>query len=466
MAMLLLSTTGDASGESELRYARIGAGRKVSATGMVRLADLPAGEARLSFYSRIAFFSHVTTEKSTPKMLPIQVRRLIDAELAFNEPFRARQRTSDAGEGRQNLAIAAVAEADFTLVTAHLPLVDRPFACVTPTECVLAALLAQVTQEPTRVLWRRANQLLGLLVAGGVVHARHAARVENDVAQDEADFAARVLPLLAATAGRLNTTGPGRDVVVTLALGEWSHLPEGVDNKIGSGICSQLEDLFPSAPASDVRAWPELYGLPFVAAEFNFLPAEYQAEVDGVRYAKPVMWAAAAVAAVYATITGFAAIQTNSLNTQLATRRADITTSVQNVSGKLPSPGDIETLKRRLGVQNALDGIRLDRFLAWVSKNTPKDMHIRALDVSRAAGAPPAANQAVADPATTPAQSWNVAIVYEVPGPYADAERKAAAAIAALGSKTKLISSQLSVGVDATSRLSIALVTQETVFSE
>jgi len=465
MAMLLLSTTGDASAESELRYASLGAGRKVTATGTVRLADLPAGEARLSFYSRIAFFNHVVTEKTAAKMVPIQVRRLIDAELAFNEPFRSRQRTTDAGEGRQNLAISAVAEADFTMVTAHLPLAQRPFACVTPAECVLAALMAQVTKEPVRLLWRRANQLLGVLVVNGVVHARHATRVENDTAQDEADFAARVLPLLAATANRLPTPGPALDVVVTLALGEWGALPEGVDNKIASGVYSQLEDLFPGAPANDVKAWPELYGLPFVAPEFNFLAAEYQAEVDSVRYAKPVIWAVGGVTALYLTAMAFAAIQTSGINSQLATRRADISGSVQSVSSKLPSPADIETLKRRLGVQNALDGIRLDRFLAWVSKNTPPDMRIRMLDISREQ-APAAPNQAGQAPAVVPQQSWKAAIEYEVTGPYADAERKSASVIAALGKKTKLLSSQLNVVSGEPAHLSISLVTQETVFSE
>lgn len=467
MAMLLLSTTGDASGESELRYARIGAGRKVMATGMVRLADLPAGEARLSFYSRIAFFSHVVTEKSAPKMLPIQVRRLIDAELAFNEPFRSRQRATEAGEGRHNLAIAAVAEADFSLVTTHLPLAQRPFANVTPVECVLAALLAQVSKEPVRVLWRRVNQLLGLLVVDGVVHARHAARVENDTAQDEADFAARVLPLLASTANRLPTAGPGRDVVLTLALGEWGQLPDGLDNKIANGVYTQLEALFPLAPDSEVKAWPELFGLGFVPAEFNFLPAEYQAEVDSVRYAKPMMWTATAVAVGFATVAAVAAVQANDITSKLEARRAEISSNVQNVSSKLPSPGDIEALKRRLGVQNALDGIRLDRFLAWVSKNTPQDMRIRTLDVSRGAGAPAAANPVVpAATTSSPSQSWNVAIDYEVPGPYAEAESKVAAVIAALGTKTKLLSSQLSVSNDQAARLSITLVTQETVFSE
>lgn len=106
MPMLLLSATDAANNATHLRFARLGLGRKVTATGVISLAELPTGMARLAFYTRSAYFSQTETERRPAKILAIQARRLIDAELAFNEPFRARQRaTAVPGEGRQNLTL-------------------------------------------------------------------------------------------------------------------------------------------------------------------------------------------------------------------------------------------------------------------------------------------------------------------------------------------------------------------------
>jgi hypothetical protein len=469
MAMLLLTTTDDAADDGLLRYASIGSGRKVLATGTVRMVDLPAGEARVSFYARTAYFNQTETDKRSAQMQPIHARRLIDGELAFNEPFRARQRATTApGEGRQNLALAAVAEADYALLANRLPLLQRPFACKTAVECALAALLGKATKEPARLLWRRGSHMLGLLVEGGRIHARHAARVEREAALDEATFADRVLPLLSGAASRSGNAGSGRDVVITLALGEWGALPEGVDAKIGVGVRSQLLALFPGAPADDVTAWPELYGLPFVPEEFNFLTPAYQAEVQGVRLVKPVLWAAVAAAAAFGMAAAYAAIQASNLNSGTDARRTALAANLQMVESQIPKPEDIEKLKRRLGVQSTLEGIRLDRFLAWVSKNTPKGVIIRKLDVSRDGNpTPPArATARAANADSLPLVSWKAAIEYEVPGSYAEAEKRSAAIMAALGNKSKLVSSSLNVKNDEPSRLSINLVTQETVFAE
>jgi hypothetical protein len=84
--MLLLSATDAANNATHLRFARLGLGRKVTATGLIALGDLPTGMARLAFYTRSAYFSQTETERRPAKILAIQARRLIDAELAFNEP--------------------------------------------------------------------------------------------------------------------------------------------------------------------------------------------------------------------------------------------------------------------------------------------------------------------------------------------------------------------------------------------
>lgn len=270
MAMLLLSATDAANSATHLRFARLGLRRKVTATGLIALADLPTGTARLAFYTRSAYFSQNETERQPAKLLAIQARRLIDAELAFNEPFRARQRaTAVAGEGRQNLALAAVSEADYSLVVNRLPLAIRPFATITTAECAMAALLGKLTSEPVSLLWRRGSQMLGLLVKQGEIHARHATRVEQQEAQDEAAFAVRVLPLLAASAARFGTTAGAAVVLPTLTLGEWGSLPAGFDTPLEAGLKVQLRKLFVGAPVDDVAQWPELYGLRFVTDHFN-----------------------------------------------------------------------------------------------------------------------------------------------------------------------------------------------------
>jgi hypothetical protein len=470
--MLLLSATDAANNATHLRFARLGLGRKVTATGLIALGDLPTGMARLAFYTRSAYFSQTETERRPAKILAIQARRLIDAELAFNEPFRARMRaTAVPGEGRQNLALAAVAEAEYTQLANRLPLATRPFDCIAPAECAMAALLGKLTREPVRILWRRGNQMLGLLVKQGDIHGRLATRVEQDAAVDEAAFAERVLPLLGAAAARVSPSG-GAAVLPTLALGEWGSLPAGFDTALGAGLRVQLHKLFTGAPVDDVAQWPELYGLRFVSDHFNFLTSDYQAEVQGVLLARPLLRTAAFATAVIGGLAALAAVQANQLGQGLQTRRATLEADLNAVESQRPKPDELEKLKRRLGVQSTLEGLRLDRFLAWISANTPNGVIIRRLEVNRSATPlPPAAALPVApgpeakDPAAS-RQSWTAAIEYEVPGAYAQAEQKSAAIMAALGTKAKLLSSALSIDNDLPSRLKIVLATQETAFSK
>ncbi|MCF8212151.1 MAG: hypothetical protein K9K38_22530 [Rhodoferax sp.] len=478
MAQLLLSATDAAGGTSQLRFVRLGMGRKVTATGTVAVADLPSGTARLAFYTRGAYFSQTETERRPAKLLVIQARRLIDAELAFNEPFRARQRaTAVPGEGRQNLALAAVSEADYALLVSQLPLARRPFACITPAECAMAALLGKLSREPVRLLWRRGSQMLGLLVRQGEILARHATRVEHDAGADESAFALRVLPLLGASAARF-APGDATDLLPTLALGEWGALPAGFDSAVGAGLRVQLQALFTGAPVDDVAHWPELYGLRFVADNFNFLGGDYLAEVQGVQLARPLVLAASLAALATGLWAAATVVQGLNLNQGLEQRRTTLATALQTLDSQRPKPEELERLKRRLGVQSALEGLRLDRFLAWVSANTPPGVIIRRLEVNRSAtpaAAPLAAATAVAGlPATgslgqdgaAARQGWAVAIEYEVPGSYAQAEQKSAAILAALGNRAKLLNSGLQIHNDEPSRLVIALVAQEAAFLE
>jgi hypothetical protein len=474
MTMLLLSATVAANSATHLRFARLGLRRKVTATGLIALADLPAGTARLAFYTRSAYFSQAEIERQPAKLLPIQARRLIDAELAFNEPFRARHNaTALPGQGRQNLTLAAVAEADYALLASRLPLSTRPFASITPAECAMAALLGKLTREPVRLLWRRGSQMLGLLVRQGAIHARHAARSEQDVALDEAAFAERVLPLLGSAATRFAGGNGAAAVLPALALGEWGSLPAGFDSTVGAGLRVQLQRLFAGAPVDDVAQWPELYGLRFVTNHFNFLTSDYQAEAQGVFLARPLLRMSAVATAVIGGLAVLAAVQANQLGQGMEKRRTTLETQHKAVEGQRPAPEDLEKLKRRLGVQSTLEGLRLDRFLAWISASTPAGVIIRKLEVTRstAAAAPPVAAPPIAQSvaAKEPAasmQSWSAAIEFEVPGSYAQAEQKSAAIMAALGSKGKLMSSALRVDNDQSARLSIALAAQENAFLE
>jgi hypothetical protein len=474
MAMLLLTATDAANDATQFRFAHLGLLRKVTATGVISLAELPAGTARLAFYTRSAYFSQTETERRPAKLLPLMVRRLIDADLAFNEPFRARHRaTAVVGEGRQNLAVAAVAEADYALLANRLPLTTRAFANITPAECAMAALLGKLSREPVRLLWRRGNQLLGLLVRQGDIYARHAARVEQDVAVDEANFAERVLPLLATAATRFATGSGAPPVLPTLALGEWGSLPAVVDGALGLALRVQLQALFTGAPVDDVAHWPELYGLRFVGDDFNFLTSDYQAEVQGVLLTRPLLRTAALATAVFGGMATLAAVQTNQLSAGLETRRAALETQLKAIDSQRPKPEELEKLKRRMGVQSTLEGLRLDRFLAWVSANTPPGVIIRKLEVSRSASTTPAPaalpvvdQSSAAKEAAPPAQSWSVAIEYEVPGVYAQVEQKSAAIMSGLGTRSKLISSSLRIDNDQPSRLMIALVTQASSFSK
>jgi hypothetical protein len=469
--MLLLSVTDAANSDTHVRFARLGLRRRVTATGLIALADLPVGTARLAFYTRTAYFSQSEAERRSAKLLPIQVRRQIDADLAFNEPFLARHyATSLPGGGRQNLALAAVAEADYALLANRLPLATRPFACITPAECAMAALLSKLTREPVRVLWRRGRQMVGLLVRQGAIHARHAARVEQDVAADEAAFALRVLPLLGAAVARFSTTASVAGVLPTLALGDWSGLAASFDSTLGAGLRAQLHRLFTGAPADDVAQWPELYGLRFVTDHFNFLSSDYQGEVRGTLLARPLLVPGALTSAVFGLLAAFNAVQASQLEQAMQTRRTTLETQLKAVDSQRPKPEEVEKIKRRLGVKSTLEGLRLDRFLAWISTNTPPGVIIRKLEVNRSANPSPVATMVAPSSeekeASAPAQSWLAAIEFEVPGAYSQSEERSAAIMSALATKGKLISSALRVGDDQPSRLLITLVTQETAFLE
>jgi len=444
-ASKLLLTPVETGGAAapRVRYVAL-KGRTVQAEGDCAAADLPGGGAlRVAFLSRSGYFDRVEAEVKSAKMLPFQARRLVDAALAFNEPFRVRYAAHALGADRQRLDLVAVADADYAALARLLPLQSRACDRVALVESAIAALVAQETPEPAAVLWLRGANLLGLLVENGAVLARLLDRAAGAEAAAEG-LAGRLERMRGSLRSATRRVFPEREISLHLALGELADLPQAqteIDSAAATALQTRLARRYTGGQPNAALRWPEVYGLQTLSNDFSLLDPGLQqrawAEKSALGVAALLMVGAAATAAAAA----LRHADGQRLAAEYENRRSAVAAKHAALEPRMPEPAELAALAQRAAIEAGVSDFRIDSLLAWISQITPRGAIIRELQANPAPTSPGGSPGAPA--AAAAAVPLLISVEWELHGDYPASERLAAALVERLGERTQLSGSAL-----------------------
>jgi hypothetical protein len=376
---LLLAVVPGENGETVVRYAGVN-GRRIVAAGEGVPSRL-AGPKRVSLFSLDSYFEQVDLAAASVKLLPLVARRHVDAELVFDDAsYRLRSRSRSQRERTIAADIAAMPEHDLDAAVSMLPLQQRPCLQMVPLELAIAALVGKATTEPVMVFWEKGGVLISLLVEGGMVQTRMRERVTDD---DREVIISRAEASLRASANR---PGENREIFLILYTGDLSGRKEETREKAIHVLEKKLARLYrvsKNIPKDAVLRDPELYGLPFVAQDWNFLEADYRTQVQSWRYARPAAALAGLAGVLIALYGGLQHLQALSIASDFDQRRDELGASLAEFQRIRPSDEAMASVRSRLHVQQqSLSEVRLDRMLGWLTHLVPDGVVISNLEMT------------------------------------------------------------------------------------
>jgi hypothetical protein len=376
---ILLTVVPGEEGETTVRYTCVN-GRRVLATGE-GVPSRFAGPMRVSLFSPDSYFEQVDLAAASVKLLPLVARRHVDAELVFDDAsYRLRSRCRSRQERTIAADIAAMPEHDLDTAVSMLPLQQRPCLQMVPLELAIAALVDQATTEPVIVFWEKGGVLLSLLVAGGMVQTRMRERVADD---NRDVILSRAEASLMTSANR---SGENREVFLTLYTGDLIDHNQETRGKVVQALEEKLARCYRVSrkhPRDAVLRSPELYGLPFVAENWNFLESDYRAQVLSWRYARPAAAVAGLAGLLIALYGGLQHLQALNIASDFDQRRTELSASLAEFERIRPSDEAMSSVRSRLQVQQqSFSEVRLDRMLDWLTHLVPEGVAIRDLEMA------------------------------------------------------------------------------------
>lgn len=375
---LLVAMVPGENGKPVLHYAKVD-GRRILKVGEGEPAG-HFGTMRAAVFSPTSYFEQVDLAAPSPKLLPLVARRHLDAELVFDEPYRLRACSRVQRERTISADLAAMSEQDLDTATALLPLAEKPCLQMVPVELAIAALVGKATSEPVIVLWEKGGVLLFLLIADGMIEARIRENV-NDENRDQ--VIARAEARLRASAGQY---GEGREIFLTLYMGDLCGQVLELREEAVEVFEKKLAKLYRGSKNMDsntVLRSPELFGLPFVDEDWNFLEKNYREHIQAWRYARPVAVAASLVGIAFALFGGIQHIQALSAASDFDAKQSQLRQTQLEIKRILPSEQAMATARSGLQVQvQTQNEVRLDYMLDWLTHLLPQGVIIRSLFVA------------------------------------------------------------------------------------
>jgi hypothetical protein len=275
--------------------------------------------------------------------------------------------------------LAAVSEQDLDTATALLPLAEKPCLQMVPVEMAIAALVGKATSEPVIVLWEKGGVLLFLLIADGMIEAR----IRENVNEENRDqVIARAEARLRASAGQ---SVEGREIFLTLYMGDLCGQVMELREEAVEVFEKKLAKLYRGSKNVDsntVLRSPELFGLPFVDEDWNFLEKNYQERVQAWRYARPAAATAGLIGIAFALVGGVQHLQALSAASDFDTKQSQLRQTQVEIGRIMPSEQAMAMVRSGLQVQvQSLNEVRLDYMLDWLTHLLPKGLTIRSLVV-------------------------------------------------------------------------------------
>jgi len=375
---LLMAVVPAETGEPVLRYARL-SGRRIVETGQGNLPRFK-GPTRAAVYSLESYFEQVDLTVSSVKLLPLVARRHVDTELVFDDAsYRLRARCRQQRERTIAADIAAMPEQDLETAVSLLPLKEQPCLQMVPLELAIAALVNRVNSDPIIVFWEKGGVLLSLLVMDGMVLTRMRERVTDS---DRESIITRAEAGLRAGAARL---AEKRDIALTLFTGELAGYALEGDEKPVEIFEKKLRRVYRTGGKVQKEAVlrdPELYGLPFVADEWNFLEANYRTQVRSWQLARPAAALASIAGILFAVYGGVQHLYALSIASDFDQQRDQLNGELAAYEKIRPSDEAMAYVRDRLQLQQqSVSEVRLDRMLDWMTHLLPEGVVISGLEV-------------------------------------------------------------------------------------
>jgi len=439
---LLLAVVPGNDGEPVVHHARVNH-RRIAAMGE-GVPSRIAGPMRVSIFSLDSYFEQADLAAASIKLLPLVARRHVDSELVFDDTaYRLRARSRSRRERTIASDIAALPEHDLEAALSQLPLRERPCLQLVPLELAIAALVHKVTSDPVIVFWEKGGALISLLVAGGMVQTRMRERVTDD---NREAIISRAESSLRASASR---SEENREVSLLLYTGDLSDRNHATQVKAAGVLEQKLARLYRGGrkvPKDVVLRDPELYGLPFVASEWNFLEMQYRAQVLSWRYARPAAAVAGVAGVLFALYGGIQHLQALNIASDFERGRDELNARVAEFERNRPSDVAMASVRSRLQVQQqSLSEVRLDRILDWLTHLVPEGVVISSFEM---APAPLPRQRNAALPAQLPAgeRPFEVKMEFVLAETVLDAaEASAAEVVRRLSQRLHMVDSRLQV---------------------
>jgi hypothetical protein len=372
-----------------------------------QLPSLPGGQRYFSILSNLAYFerSEITAPKAN--MLEISARRFIDSESIFNEPYRLRYNVTSQSESRFTTDILALPEVDYKTEIKDLAIEEHPVTSLYTVESSIAALIKEVTDKVVIIFWARNESFLSLLVENGSVLFKRSDRVNHEADFTEETGQNKYEKLI--SSGQRDIEMSARQIVRNdverfICLGDlvdadlkqtWDiALPNGngkassdKDEKTASEKLEQdLLALFDAQGTSvhdkEILCQPELYGLTYVNPAFNLLDSNYRQTVKSHSTIIPFIFLMYIAGIILLGMGGFNFYEASSSYEKFDKQKKIIRIKVTELSSHIPSHKTLDTLQTIIDYsEKEKNELRIDRFLAWLTKETPDGILITSLEI-------------------------------------------------------------------------------------
>lgn len=410
-------------GAKRVNYALVKGRRVLNAGSCVldELDKLGGSSIRASVASPLCHLERITLDVANAKLANFSVRRFIDSESIFTEPYRVRSRVLSLQAGRADTVIAAMTEDDLQMATEALPARKRPIDTMVPAELAIAAAVGKVSDQRHLVFWARGDSFLALVAERGRVLWRRMDRVHQG--SDEINHPEhrwiKYEGLVEMAENNLDQ-GMRRSIASFLMLGELQGMPLEGEAALKDPVRRQVESRLGNLYKGKANAvvWPELLGLPYVDSMLSMMDGEYSHQALAWRIASP-----AAAFAMLAGL-GFAAHgmvehrSANTLQKEVAQRSQQVEQGYTALRERIPSQALLSQLDEDLRLSaEARNVMRVDYFLEWLSESVVDRARVQRVDLSRV-GQTRARTARRGTGTTAPSSDYQVTVEVRIHGDY------------------------------------------------
>ncbi len=311
-----------------------------------KIKDIKCDYMRFSIQSEMNYFDVIPLAISNKKLAVVSVKRYIDRQTVFAEPFESRYSPVKGKKGQY--LIAAMQKSDIQIISGFTNGANVIVDYIAPSEIVVANLIKKIAGANVKAIWSKNSVQTKIEIENGAINSITVNRFEAQYerANDNHDM---------------------------LFLGD---LYEKNDRSV-IGRLNLPESLIETA-----LKFPEIYGLIFAETDFNFTDRELLSQISSYKTGKAAIFFSvfASIFMLYAAEKNFTKYE--NLVKQFEQKKADLQSKDAVLKSRMPDKKEIKLLFKVSGFQRkALNELSLGKFLSWISAITPSGAKIDSIEI-------------------------------------------------------------------------------------